>query len=143
MIMFHKFTRIIFITAFVMLVTSCTAPPDLSPPTGMGDPYPAPENDPRIAILTPDLRPWLGFHTAIVLDDGEHPMHVQIPVRNLAEKTYLIDYRILFYDASGFELSPTMGWRMVDLRPKQTARLDGKAMSTDAASWRVEIKWAK
>ncbi len=138
-----KFAYFFFIAAFVMLATSCTAPPDLSPPTGMGDPYPAPENDPRIAILAPDLRPWLGFHTPIVQDDGQRPMHVQLPVRNLAEKTYLIDYRIIFYDASGFELSPVMGWRMVDLRPKQTARLDGKALSTDAASWRAEVKWAR
>lgn len=116
---------------------------DMSPSGGLGDPYPAPMNDPQIAILTPELRPWLGFHPAIVENDGSRPMHVQIPVRNLTNNEYLIDYRVLFYDVNGVLLDPIMGWKMEALRPKQTVRLDGRALDTKAQSYRVEVKWAR
>ena len=45
--------------------------PNLAPSYGMGDPYPAPLNDPQISLLSPELRPWIAFHPAIVTDDGE------------------------------------------------------------------------
>jgi hypothetical protein len=117
--------------------------PDISPSPGMGDPYPAPINDPQISILSPELRPWLGFHPAIVVDDPPQPLQVEVPVRNLTNNTYLIDYRILFYDAAGRELEPVMGWAMEPLRPKQTVRLKGGALSTEAVNYRLEVKWAR
>lgn len=132
--------------AFLVVVIGLTLPAcqtDISPSGGLGDPYPAPINDPQIAILSPELRPWLGFHPAIVVDDGERPMHVQIPVRNLTSRDYLIDYRVLFYDANGVQLEPVMGWAMEALRPKQTVRLDGKALDERAVSYRLEVKWAR
>jgi len=109
----------------------------------MGDPYPAPMNDPQITILAPELRPWLGFHPAIIDDDGRRPMQVQIPVRNMTDRDYLIDYRVLFYDDSGMQLDPVMGWKMEALRPKQTVRLIGQALDTRARNYRLEIKWAR
>ncbi len=133
--------RTITLIALLGLLTACRT--DISPSGGIGDPYPAPINDPQIAILSPELRPWLGFHPAIIEDDGERPMHVQIPVRNLTDRDYLIDYRVLFYDEGGVQLEPVMGWKMEALRPKQTVRLDGRALDTRARSYRVEVKWAR
>ena len=135
--------RRLSLTLAVALVILGGCKTDISPSGGIGDPYPAPINDPQIAILSPELRPWLGFHPAIVEDDGERPMHVQIPVRNLTDRDYLIDYRVLFYDSNGVQLDPVMGWKMEALRPKQTLRLDGKALDTQARSYRVEVKWAR
>jgi hypothetical protein len=133
--------RMLALITLVVLLPACRT--DMSPSGGLGDPYPAPMNDPQIAILSPELRPWLGFHPAVVVDDGERPMHVQIPVRNLTDRDYLIDYRVLFFDANGIMLEPIMGWKMEALRPKQTVRLDGKAMDTQAVSYRLEVKWAR
>lgn len=130
-----------------VLVVMCLAIPgcktDISPSGGLGDPYPAPINDPQITILSPELRPWLGFHPAVVVDDGSRPMQVQIPVRNLTARDYLIDYRVLFYDENGMQLEPVMGWKMEALRPKQTVRLDGKALDRRAVNYRLEVKWAR
>lgn len=132
----------------VLLLTSaatlaaCKAP-DISPPAGHGDPVPAPYNDPQISVLSPDLRGWLAFQPAIIEDDGTRPLTVQVPVRNLAERQYLIDYRFLFYSENGMELEPVMGWRMASLQPKEIVRLKANAMGRDARDYRLEIKWAR
>ncbi|UCD74373.1 MAG: YcfL family protein [Phycisphaerales bacterium] len=141
---FHNRTRALTTLVFVLLlIMGCQQPADISPSPGLGDPYPAPPNDPQISVLAPDLQPWLGFHVATVIDDGERPMQVQVPVRNLSNHKYLIDYRILFYDANGTELEPQMGWKMMALLPKETVRLSGKALSTDAKNYRLEVKWGR
>lgn len=127
----------------VCLATFAGCRTNTAPSPGMGDPYPAPMNDPQITILAPELRPWLGFHPAIIDDDGRRPMQVQIPVRNMTDRDYLIDYRVLFYDDSGMQLDPVMGWKMEALRPKQTVRLIGQALDTRARNYRLEIKWAR
>ena len=114
-----------------------------APGAGMGDPYPAPLNDPQITVLAPELREWLGFQPAVVVNEPGEVMKVQQPVRNLSERQYLIDYRILFYDANGLQLEPTMGWTMVALGPKQTARLTANSLDDRAENYRLEVKWAR
>ncbi len=123
------------------LVLGCRA--DLSPSPGLGDPYPAPLNDPQISVLSPELRPWLGFHPAIIVDDRARPYRVEVPVRNMTDRQYLVDYRFLFYDEDGMEVTPTMGWEMIPMEPRQVVRLRSSAMSTDAVSHRLELRWAR
>ena len=136
-------TQAMLVCLLMWLVMTGCQEPNLSPSPGLGDPYPAPMNDPQITIVSPELRQWLRFHAAIVMDDGERPMQVQVPVRNVTQKQYLIDYRFLFYDANGMELEPQMGWAMKALLPKQTTRLMGKALSTESVCYRLEMKWAR
>ncbi len=116
---------------------------DIAPGAGLGDPYPAPYNDPQITVLSPELRGWLRFHPAVVIREAKHPMDVQIPVRNIADRQYLVDYRILFYDGNGMELEPVMGWQMVAFEPKQVVRLKANALDVEAESYRIEVKWAR
>ena len=120
----------------------CQAP-DKAPSAGMGDWYPAPMNDPQISMLAPELREHLVFQPAIITRDDERPMSVEIPMRNTSYNRYYVDYRILFYDTNGRELSPVMGWEFVPLEPKQIVRLKRSALSTEADYYRLEVKWAK
>ncbi len=117
--------------------------PHTAPPAGLGDPWPAPANDPQITVLAPELQEWLRFHPARIRHDADAPMQVEVPVRNLAERQYLIDYRILFFDGDDMAVTPTMGWRFMAIEANQTARLTAGAMSPDAANYRLEIKWAR
>lgn len=135
-------TAALLISALI-LAAGCEA--DRSPAPGMGDPYPAPMNDPQITVIPAELRTWLAFQPAIVTDraDPERPMQVEVLLRNMAEEMYLIDYRFLFYDLNGRELEPTMGWRMQELYPKQVVRLKTGALHNDAVDYRLEIKWSK
>ncbi len=119
----------------------CAGPP-IGPSPGMGDPYPAPINDPQISVLSADLRPWLAFHPARLEYDGKRPLQVEVPVRNMADRRYLVEYRILFFDAADLELRPTMGWRSAVLLPKQTVRLKAGALSPAATGYRLEVQWA-
>jgi len=135
------------IITIVMLVLTIAAfagcQADRSPSPGMGDPYPAPIHDPQISVLSPDLRPWLGFQPAVVIDDGERPLSVEVPVRNLSNRQYLIDFRILFYDGDGSEISPVMGWETAVLEPKQVVRLKRRALDLRAENYRLEVRWAR
>lgn len=116
---------------------------DTAPSAGVGDPYPAPLNDPQISVVSPELRKWLVFQPAIITNDGERPMTVEVPVRNTTYNKYLIEYRMMFYDADGHELNPVMGWEFMPLDPKQVARLKRSAMTTDAHNWRLEVRWSR
>jgi uncharacterized protein YcfL len=131
------------LAAAALLAGGCAA--DRSPAPGMGDPYPAPMNDPQITVIPGELRNWLAFQPAIVTDraDADRPMQVEVPLRNMAEQMYLIDYRFLFYDLNGRELEPAMGWRMQELYPKQLVRLKAGALHNDAVDYRLEVKWSK
>lgn len=114
-----------------------------APGAGRPDPYQAPFNDPQITVIPQELRPWLGFQPARVEDDGAKPMQVQVPMRNMTERQYLLEYRVLFFDSAGMQLDPTMSWRFLPLDPKQNVRLSARALSTDAVDYKVEVRWAR
>lgn len=114
-----------------------------APSAGLGDPWPAPVNDPQITVLAPELQQWLRFHPARIVRDPDRPMQVEVPVRNISDRQYLIDYRFLFFDGDDMAVTPTMGWRFMAIDANQTARLTAGAMSPDAANYRLEIKWAR
>jgi uncharacterized protein YcfL len=116
---------------------------DTSPGAGRGDAYPAPHNDPQISVLDPQLREWIAFQPAVITRDDERPMMVQVPVRNLTERVYKIEYRYLFMDEHGRQIDPVMGWVFVALDPKQVARLEGKALGTNAKDYRLEVRWSR
>ncbi len=114
-----------------------------APSPGAGDPVPPPYNDPQISVLAPELQSWLAFDPAYVVHVGTGPMAVQVPMRNMAPRSYLVDYRFLFYDANGMELEPTMGWQLQALEPKQLVRLKGQSLTDAAVSYRLEVKWSR
>ncbi len=133
--------RIVCILALTLLVGCQTQ--HGAPATGLGDPWPAPVNDPQITVLSPDLQQWLRFHPARIEQDPDRPMQVAVPVRNLSDRQYLVSYRITFYDADDIEVTPTMGWRREAIDAKQTSRMTAGAMSADAVNYRLEVKWAE
>ena len=126
----------------VTLMVGCQAQQG-APSSGLGDPWPAPVNDPQITVLSPDLQQWLRFHPARIDLDPGRPMQVEVPVRNLANRQYIVSYRITFYDADDIEVTPTMGWVREAIDAKQTARLTAGAMSDEAVNYRLEVKWAE
>lgn len=139
-----RHTTVTLLFASLIAATGLTAcKTDTSPSPGVGDPYPPPGNDPQISILSPELRPWLGWQPAIIDKNGPQPMSVEVPVRNSTANAYNIDYRVLFFNDKGQEVPPTMGWTFQRMEPKQIVRLKGKALSTDAVDYKVEVKWAK
>ncbi len=132
---------LVIAVSLALSLAGCKA--DTSPGAGRGDAYPAPMNDPQISVLDPKLREWIAFQTAVITKDGERPMTVQVPARNLTERVYEIEYRCLFFDEHGRQIQPVMGWRFVSLDPKEVARLEGAALGMDAKDYRLEVRWSQ
>jgi len=125
------------LTAIVLLQAGCY---NTAPHAGRGDPDVSYNNDPHITVLDEKLAPWLAFQPAAVsATDG--PMKVEVPCRNLTEEVYEIEYRFLFFDRGNLEVRPSMSWQFVRLEPKETARLRGNAMSSQAVDYRLQVKW--
>lgn len=135
-------TRILLITMTLAILVGCQQP-DMSPSPGLGDPYPPPINNPDISVLDRGLQQWLAFQPAVRIRDSRTPLTVQVPVRNMADRAYLIEYRYLFYDANGLEQTPVMGWKFAKLEPKQVVNLSANAMDTSAVTYRLEVKWSR
>ncbi|MEM7227589.1 MAG: YcfL family protein [Planctomycetota bacterium] len=121
----------------------CQQPTYTGPSPGLGDPYPAPQNDPQITVLNRELQPWLAFQPARVLRTETETMAVNVPMRNATDEYYQLDYRFIFLDANGLELTPVMGWRHMPVQPRQMVRFDAKSLTADAVDYRLEVKWAK
>ena len=135
------------LTTFLLtaaILAGCQGPPDMGPSPGLADPYTAPYHDPQITIIDREITNWVRFHPALIRgNDGVEPMHVEVPARNTTDELYLIQYRFVWRDRDGFELEPQMSWRRQALRPKQTVSLKGTALSTEAVSYKLEVKWAR
>lgn len=114
---------------------------DTSPAPGLGDWVPAPANDPQITVLAEELRPWLGFQPSIVTRDPV--LAIEVPVRNLAPRNYMIDYRFTYFDAQGRTIEPQLSWTPIPLESKQNIRLRGNALDQRAVNWKVEVRWAR
>ena len=112
------------------------------PAAGHGDFVTAPMNDPQITVLARELRDWLGFQPAVVVDEEGIPLSVELPMRNLSERVYHVDYRMIFYDRQGRELEPLMSWTPLVVAGKQVVRLKGRALDTRAVNWKVEVAWS-
>lgn len=126
-----------------LLTIAACQPADRGPSPGMGDPVPPPLNDPQITVLAPDLREWLAFDTAIITRMESQPMAVEVPVRNMSDRLYLIDYRFTFYDEHDRQLDSADGWQPAALEAKQRVRLKANALSAHAANYRLEVKWQR
>ncbi|MCI0364157.1 MAG: hypothetical protein L0Y44_01820 [Phycisphaerales bacterium] len=141
--MIRAHMALMFMAGLMLLSTGCQAPPDTSPSAGQGDWYPAPMNDPQISVVSPELRDVLWFQPAIVTNDGQRPMSVEVPMRNVTTEKYLVEFRIVFFDEHDRQINPVMSWEFMPVLPKQVVRLKRSAMSTDAEGYRLEVKWSR
>ena len=65
-----------------------------------------------------------------------------VPTRSLGENRYLLEYRFVWYDKSGLEVRPAMGWKEFVLEPKGSKVIQANALDKTAVDWKVEIRWA-
>lgn len=71
--------------------------------------------------------------------DGTSPMRVVVPLRSTAYEQMSIQYRFLWFDASGKPVSES-GWTFVSLEPGLQAFLEGRATTSAAAQYRAEVR---
>lgn len=116
---------------------------DPSPNPGLADPVPAPYNSPDITVIDEDLHQWLGFHPAVVVRSRQQPLSVEVPVRNVADDQYIVQYRFIFFDETGSVIEPAMQWDRAILEPKVMQYFRANALDQRAESWKLQVRWAR
>lgn len=74
--------------------------------------------------------------------DGSSPMRVTVPLRSTAYEQLAIQYRFLWYDADGNPVNES-GWTFAALEPGLQSFLEGRATTSAAAKYRVEVRSAR
>jgi uncharacterized protein YcfL len=133
--------RLMLVCAAAAAMAGCNKPYSPDPWVGQQDPVAAPNNNPRIVLSSPDLMMALGFDQPIVLRPDDL-LTVAVPLRNLGDERYLLDYRFVWYDKDGLELRPAMGWKEVVIEPKDQRRIQANAIDSRAVEWKVQVRWA-
>jgi len=102
------------------------------------------EDYPQIAVQS-GLQEALAFTPPVVdPDTADRPMHVTVLVRSIHDKYGLnIQYRFEFLDDRNVPLRTNSGWRFAHLTPRIQMMLEGTAMETQAAEWRLVVRAAK
>lgn len=113
-------------------------------PSPVLDPQPA-SSYPKVAVAEPQLAKYLGITPGSVVvtgGDGEKPLAVVVPIRSLANSAVRIQYRFMYYDASGRQLREGV-WRDERIEPQFEVRLQSNATDLQSRDWRVEIRSAR
>ena len=112
-------------------------------PHGGGADTIGPGTYPQIVVLD-KLWDYLGFDRPIVTASTDSaPMKVTVPVRLIADAATNIQYQFSFFDAQGRPLNPPSGWRFLTVEGRTQRHLEGSALSTTAADWRLEVRSAR
>ncbi len=128
-------------TGALVSLTGCQQSFDPSPNAGLIDPVPAPANNPQVSLGSQELAQLLGFEPGIS-ERRNGLLHVAVPMRNLTNNRYTLDYRFVFYDDSGMEVTPQMGFQEIIIDPKEQRRPAATAPDSRAVAYRMHVKWA-
>lgn len=128
-------------TGSLVSLGACQKSFDPSPNAGLLDPVPAPANNPQVSLGSQELTQILGFEPGIS-ERRNGLLHVAVPTRNLTDNRYTLDYRFVFYDESGMEVTPQMGYQEIVIDPKEQRRLATNAPDGRAVAYRLHVKWA-
>lgn len=139
--MIRKTATITLLTASIAALSACQQPAGPEPLSGLYDPVPAPANNPQVSLGSPELQQLLGFEGGIV-ERRNGLLHVAVPMRNLTNNRYTLDYRFIFYDENGMEVGPQMGYQEIILDPKEQRRPATIAPDGRAVAYRMHVKWA-
>jgi uncharacterized protein YcfL len=73
----------------------------------------------------------------------DQPMRVNVPIRSVADKQLRVQYRFIFLDEQQRPLDSNSGWKFQVIEPRTQVSLEGRALETSAADWRLEIRPAR
>ncbi len=129
------------LVALAFVAVGCGGDRVKGPPGALRDPMRA-DAYPRIAVLE-GLQRWLYFNDPIVTPStADKPMRVTVPMRLVYDAPREIQFRFEYFGADSRPLR-SGGWRFRHLEPRTQIYLDGNALETQAADWRLEVRPAR
>lgn len=121
-------------------IAACISGCNTNPPAARADPLMSDEY-PQITAED-NLEKWIGFSSAVV-EDGP-PLHVSVPVRSLTQtETLNIQYRFLFFDDRGRDVSTSQDWRFLTLSPRVREFITATAIDDRAKDWNLRVRPAR
>ena len=138
--MIGKFERLsLVVLAGVLGLSGCS-----TDPPGMRSDEFAIADYPRLVAVEGLDKAVVASKPIVTPGTDDKPMRVTVPVRSLHLGGPLnVQYRFRFMGADGRPLASNVGWRFVRLEPKVQVFLDGNALETSAADWRLEVRPAR
>ncbi|MFN0206794.1 MAG: DUF1425 domain-containing protein [Planctomycetota bacterium] len=135
-----KFTSALLLASAALFLTSCDT---VKAPHGGGPDTIGPGTYPQIVVLD-KLWDYLGFDRPVVTPATDStPMRVTAPVRLISDANIHIQYQFSFFDAQGRPAGQPGGWRFLTIEARTQRHLEGAALSTQAADWRLEVRSAR
>jgi hypothetical protein len=119
----------------ILVLTGCGVRPA---PEGRLDPY----ESKQVHFASNDLKHETAVQEPRVARDDNGYVYVTVPIRSETSKELYVDYRVTFFDQSRQVLSQT-GWFTKTLSPKVPDQIVVNSMSTRAADFQVDFRWAK
>jgi len=113
----------------------------MAPHAGEADPILL-ENYPRI-VAQEGLGEYLAFAAPTVRPSGETPMRVTVPVRLRSDRESRVQYRFEFFEADGQPMQDAPQWRYMVLSSRAQHFMQGAALDTRAADWRLIVRPAR
>ncbi|MEM1444455.1 MAG: DUF1425 domain-containing protein [Planctomycetota bacterium] len=68
------------------------------------------------------------------------PMSVRVPLRSVIDGHRVLQYRFVFFDASGGIVSDNPVYRTVSFPPRTRRFIEAQAISLEAVDWELEVR---
>ena len=127
-------------TAMMMIgVLTAGCDKNKEPFAGHNDPM-LQQNYPRVSVEGKDLSKYLAFSAPNAQAGPDQPLSVVVPVRLLSNDEIRVQYRFEFLSKDGRMLRPEMTWKYLALPPRTQVMMEGAALDTNAADWRLVVR---
>jgi uncharacterized protein YcfL len=134
--MMTRGTRLVWLLALLLVACAGTAPNVLTVQAGPGG-----LSSKKEQIGDGWLARELGFGEVTVRPLGEDSsMEVQVTVHNLTDRNVFFEYRYLWYDASGFEVSTVTSWIPANLGGNESRGYKSAAPAPTAVSFKFMVR---
>jgi uncharacterized protein YcfL len=122
----------------ILGIGGCKA--DTSP---IGGQYDEVSRYPNITLSQGTLQEALGFQEPIVSRTADNFMHVSLPVRARSNEELLIEYRVIWLDASLQPLRPETAWVPLRLEPRQPYNITVQSTTPLATNYNLQFRWSR
>ena len=102
------------------------------------------ESYPQMVVAEGLHRGIVATRPIVTASTDEKPMRVTVPTRSIHDSKPLhVQYKFEFFDKDMRPLRSNLGWKFITLAPRIQVFLEGNALETSAADWRLQVRPAK
>ena len=130
-------TAILFFASMVFLA-GCTSSPK-APLNARNDPY----RSEQVQYVDTDLRSDTAVGIIKLDRDQAGILYVTVPIRATTNKTFSVDYRVTFFDASGRPLNGANGWTPKTLNGNTFEHITSNSLTAEAKDFQMDLRFSK